>query len=61
MPAPGGRGWSERKSFARALKLNIDGLVAEGPYFNIFVAKGGKLLTPRSDEVLGCFRPLANW
>ncbi|MBI2853380.1 MAG: aminotransferase class IV [Chloroflexi bacterium] len=37
---------------ARAVVLNLDGSVAEGTGFNVFIAKDGKLFTPRLGNLL---------
>ena len=38
---------------AWALMLDINGLVAEGPSFNCFAVRNGKILTPALDNILG--------
>jgi len=38
---------------AWALMLDVNGHVAEGPKYNVFMVRGGKLLTPPLDSVLG--------
>lgn len=37
---------------AFALMLDVNGFLTEGPSFNFFMVKGGKLLTPRGCDVL---------
>jgi len=37
---------------AFALLLNGEGFLTEGPFFNFFIVKGGKLFTPRAADVL---------
>ncbi len=44
------------KGAKTALLLNIDGNLAEGPGFNVFVIKDGKLLTPESNCLMGVTR-----
>jgi branched-chain amino acid aminotransferase len=44
------------KGAQTALLLDLDGNLAEGPGFNVFVIKDGKLLTPDANVLLGITR-----
>ena len=47
---------AHKKGARTAFLLDIEGNVSEGPGFNIFVIKDGKLLTPDSNVLLGITR-----
>ena len=44
------------KGARTAFLLNLDGTLAEGPGFNVFVIKDGQLLTPNSNCLMGVTR-----
>jgi len=47
---------AHKKGARTAFLLDIHGNLAEGPGFNVFVIRGGKLLTPDSNVLLGVTR-----
>jgi branched-chain amino acid aminotransferase len=47
---------AHKKGARTAFLLDIEGNLSEGPGFNIFVIKDGKLLTPESNVLLGITR-----